>query len=76
MKANEKSQYRMSSSHVVVVETTQYEFSHNHTPRGSGLWAFEIAGETYWRNGNYTVALADARKLAKAQSAGVVIVLP
>jgi hypothetical protein len=47
-------------------DTTEYEFSHGHKPRGYGSWAFARPGspaergETFdgieWRNGTYTDA--------------------
>lgn len=45
------------------VDTTEYEFSHGHTPRGHGSWGFAPFNETQddpntwlWVSGTYTEA--------------------
>lgn len=49
----------------IEVRTTQYQFSHGHTPRGRGLWAFVLrskAGtDTFWCDGTYSECLRMAR---------------
>jgi hypothetical protein len=48
--------------------TNQYEFSHGHSPRGRGSWAFEIEGrkEIFWTPGN--TLFGEAKKMAKAEA--------
>jgi len=29
------------------IKTEQYQWSHGHTPRGRGMWVFELTGYTY-----------------------------
>lgn len=49
---------------MITFDTTQYEASHGHPPRGRGSWAFEIPGVgTWWAPGStgYVHARAAAR---------------
>lgn len=64
--------------------TTAYEFSHGHTPRGRGSWAFSIfrnpvAGQIYWATPNLTYrdAQAEARQyFSEFNGVQTVYVLP
>jgi len=58
------------------VSTTEYRFSHGKEPRGSGLWWFEIDGESVSYTGSYAVAKDSAIRYARTKSASVVKVLP
>jgi len=52
----------------VQINTSEYEFSHGHKPRGKGTWAFDIqgnGGNLFWvNNANY----GEAKKLAIAKA--------
>lgn len=48
------------------IDTNEYVFEHDHTPRGKGTWAFSISG----RDGTfrYTGTYRDAKKAAVAEA--------
>jgi hypothetical protein len=62
------------------VSTAGYQFSHGHTPRGRGYWAFRIGDdpEPFWSKPQqtYSEAIGDARKLAVSLNASTIEVLP
>ncbi len=61
----------ISKSHVRV-ESAEFEFSHGHSPRGTGSWAFRFGSsraEPTWIPGSLTFSAA--RKIAVAQAAGL-----
>jgi hypothetical protein len=67
----------------IEVNTTEYQFSHGHTPRGRGSWAFcftrNAADESiYWAPGSltYTEALKLAKAEAKARGRSTIYVAP
>ena len=62
----------------MTVKTEQYQFSHCKTPRGYGLWAFQIGNdpEPFWYTGKYSVAKDSAVRYAVAKGAHHIKVLP
>jgi hypothetical protein len=52
------------ASHVRVEGRERYHAEYGHYPRGSGHWAFEIGGETFFFNGMFTEAVMKAKKKA------------
>lgn len=60
----------------VRVETTEYEFSHGHAPRGFGRWMFEVGSEWLDFTGLYTQVKAQAVEAARGRGVSVVKVLP
>jgi hypothetical protein len=60
----------------VRVTTTKFTWSHGRQPRGRGLWAFAIGGQTRFISGTYREAKKQA--LAEARTKGVqeIFVLP
>jgi len=57
------------------VNTMSYKRSHGKSPRGYGMWAFEINREEYFITGTYSEAKTKAIKLAKSKKAFEVRVL-
>lgn len=55
------------------VETSQYEFTHGHAPRGRGSWAFyfNLQEEPWWAPGSLLYSKARRLALAEAQRRGV-----
>lgn len=62
----------------MTVNTNRYEFNHGHKPRGTGAWAFEVAGEVVFAPGcqSFTAAKKWAVAAAKAAGARTVTVMP
>jgi hypothetical protein len=61
--------------------TSEFEFSHGHKPRGVGHWAFAITRnpdpeKLYWFVGSYGVAKKCAREFFKLQQPAVIYVQP
>ena len=62
---------------MITIKTTQYQFSHGKKPRGFGVWAFGIQGETYFTTPmKYSAAMQDACKMATLKKATEIEVLP
>jgi hypothetical protein len=61
---------------MVEVKTTEFEFSHGKKPSGTGYWAFEIGGETFWHAGLYSAAKKLAVALAVSRGVQIVKVMP
>lgn len=61
---------------MIEFNTTEFQFSHGHAPRGYGNWAFQIAGETFWHTGKYAEAKKFARAMAVTKKVSIVKVLP
>lgn len=57
-------------------DTNQYQFSHGRQPRGWGLWAFEVGGETFTYTGHYGEAKRAAFEFARSRGERVVVVCP
>jgi len=58
----------------VLVQTSEYEFSHGHAPRGRGGWAFRFGSpeaEPTWIHGSLTYAEARAAAVRMAREHGV-----
>jgi len=62
-----------NSVHVYI---NKYRASHQKSPRGRGLWAFEIGDEDKWFRGTYSEAKTKAVKYAADRGIRVVYVLP
>lgn len=60
----------------IKINTSEYDFSYGHSPRGRGNWAFEIMDMTYFFSGYYTFAKKAAISVAQANGAFEVKVLP
>lgn len=62
----------------VTVNTTEYEFSTGRKPRGTGAWAFEVAGEVVFAPGCQPFSAAKKWAVATARAAGArtVTVMP
>ena len=48
----------------VHVDDTMFRFAHGRAPRGTGRWAFDMDGDTFFSEGTFTEAKAAARKEA------------
>ena len=61
------------------INTTEYELSHGHAPRGRGAWAFQVDGTdaTVWSPSmTYTAAVKWIRASRAVRKGTVLIVLP
>ena len=61
------------------INTTEYELSHGHTPRGRGAWAFQVDGTntTVWTPSmTYTAAVKWIRSECGLRKGYDLIVLP
>ena len=55
-------------------ETHEFEFAHGRKPRGRGLWAFEIGGETFWAKGSVLFSQAKLQAAREARQRRVEVV--
>lgn len=60
----------------IEINTREFEFSHGKKPRGTGYWAFEVAGETFWHAGSYAEGKKFAIALAVKRGVRTIKVLP
>ncbi len=56
----------------VVVDTGRYVRAWSKTPRGAGLWAFDIAGEMTFFYGKYGDCVRQARRAAAERGEWVI----
>jgi len=61
---------------IVRVSTTLYKASHGKSPRGHGMWAFQIRDDVIWYAALYSKAKAWAVTEARAAGTNYVEVLP
>lgn len=68
----------MANASNVRVDTSSFERSHRKAPRGTGTWAFEVAGQTVFAPSmsSFTVARKWAQGQAVAAGATFVVVMP
>lgn len=54
--------------------TSEFQFSHGHTPKGRGSWVFKINDEMFWARdpqGCMSMTYGEAKKLARARAKAV-----
>lgn len=61
----------------IAINTSHYQFSHGHKPRGDGLWVFRFKGcndQTYY--GQYGKVIAMAKAYARYNGYEEIVVMP